>query len=235
MDKMSDVEYIIGTNSYPGRGIVLGSAPGGSIAIAYFITGRSENSKNRVFEYEDAVMKAVPIDYKKVTDASLILYNALRTVGNKIIVTNGDHTDTIYEHIVNGGRFEDALRTRKYEPDFPTLTPRIAGIINTENADYKLAILKAGNCEQPVCERFFFEYTSVAGLGHYICTYSGDGKPIPSFAGEPLKINIPDDIEEFSDRIWDSLSHKKRVCLFVKYIDFKTGREEHILTNERCE
>ncbi|NLL91451.1 MAG: inosine monophosphate cyclohydrolase [Ruminococcaceae bacterium] len=232
---MSDVEYIIGTNSYPGRGIALGLTPGGSIAIAYFITGRSENSKNRVFEYEEDILKAVPIDFEKITDASLILYNALKTAGNRIIVTNGDHTDTIYEYLVKGGRFEEALRTREYEPDFPSLTPRIAGIIDAENAEYKLAILKAGTGKQPVCDRFFFEYTAVAGSGHYICTYSGDGNPIPSFAGEPLKINIPDDIKEFSDRIWDSLPHKKRVCLFVKYIDFKTGRKEHVLTNERNE
>lgn len=237
MDKMSDVEYIIGTNSYPGRGIVLGLTPNGRMAvIVYFITGRSENSKNRELEYEDDILKTVPIDLEKITDTSLVLYNAIRTVGNRVVVTNGDHTDTICEYVSKGKKFEEALRTRKYEPDFPILTPRIAGIIDTENAGYKLAILKAGKGEEPFCERFFFEYeNAVAGSGHFISTYGGDGNPVPSFRGEPLEVNIAGNIEEFSCRIWDSLPKKKRVCLFVKYIDLKTGREKHILKNERSE
>lgn len=224
------------SNAYPGRGIVIGkSADGKSAVSAYFIMGRSVNSRNRVFTETSDGIKTEAADPEKLTDPHLIIYSPVRVLGNKTIVTNGDQTDTIYELMDKQQTFEQALRTREYEDDKPNYTPRISGIMHVENGtyNYALSILKSADGNPDCTERFTFTYTSpLAGFGHFIHTYMGDGDPLPSFEGEPKKVAIPNDIEEFSKNLWESLNEDNKVSLFVRYIDIETGKYESKIINK---
>lgn len=231
----NDIKDLLGNNPYPGRGIVIGkSEDGGKCVFAYFIMGRSENSRNRVFVEKDGAIVTEPYDYSKVSDPSLIIYSAIRSIGNKIIVTNGDQTDTIYDRIRVGGDMRLALRTREFEPDAPNLTPRISGVItlNDGNFDYEMSILKSADAEGTACNRFFYEYKSIAGVGHFIHTYVTDGNPIPTFQGEPERVNIPNCIDEFTNGIWESLNENNKISLYVRYIDLESGEATSRLINK---
>ncbi len=222
-------------NTYPGRGIVIGKSRDGKKAVtAYFIMGRSENSRNRIFiEKEDESVITYPFDESKVEDPSLIIYSAIRKTGKKLIVTNGDQTDTIYDFLVQGQTFESALETRRFEPDGPNFTPRISGLLDfSDGFTYKMSILKSGDAEGSVCSRYTFNYTPVNGLGHFIHTYNCDGNPIPTFTGEPERVQIPDDIDEFCDTVWSSLNESNKISLYVRYIDIETGETENRLVNK---
>lgn len=209
------------SNTYPGRGIVIGRA-NGKIMIAYFIMGRSENSRNRVFITDGEGIRTGAFDESKLTDPSLIIYSPVRVIGENTIVTNGDQTDTIYDFIKDGQTFEDALRTREFEPDAPNFTPRISGIVN--GFDYKLSILKSADGNPDTSRRFFFEYENpVNGEGHFIHTYKCDGDPIPSFVGEPKLVAIEDDLDAFTQKVWESLNVDNKVSLFTRMIDPVTG------------
>ena len=219
-------------NSYPGRGIVLGkSADGSQMVIAYFIMGRSENSRNRVFVEENDGIKTQAFDPSKLTDPSLIIYSPVRVINGKTIVTNGDQTDTIYDFIAKGDTFENALQTRTFEPDAPNFTPRISGIIDGDR--YTLSILKSANGNPDSTCRYFFDYQSpLAGEGHFIHTYSCDGNPIPSFEGEPKKIAVNGDIDAFTESVWNSLNADNKVSLFTRYIDLTTGETQTRICNK---
>ena len=196
--------------------------------------GRSENSKNRVFSYKDNALYTEPFDISKVKDPSLIIYAALRSFENKTIVTNGDQTDTIYKFIKDGDTFENALLTREFEPDPPNFTPRISGMITYENGDmtYKMSILKSLDEEGSACQRFTYNYPSKKGLGHFIHTYITDGNPIPTFCGEPERVVIPDDIDEFTKNIWDNLDANNKISLYVRYTDLETNTFEDRIINK---
>ena len=219
-------------NSYPGRGIVLGkSADGNQMVIAYFIMGRSENSRNRVFVEENGGIKTQAFDPSKLTDPSLIIYSPVRVINGKTIVTNGDQTDTIYDFIAKGDTFENALQTRTFEPDAPNFTPRISGIIDGDR--YTLSILKSANGNPDSTCRYFFDYQSpLAGEGHLIHTYRCDGNPIPSFEGEPKKIAVNGDIDAFTESVWNSLNADNKVSLFTRYIDLTTGETQTRICNK---
>lgn len=219
-------------NSYPGRGIVLGkSADGSQMVIAYFIMGRSENSRNRVFVEENGGIKTQAFDPSKLTDPSLIIYSPVRVINGKTIVTNGDQTDTIYDFIAKGDTFENALQTRTFEPDAPNFTPRISGIIDGDR--YTLSILKSANGNPDSTCRYFFDYQSpLAGEGHFIHTYRCDGNPIPSFEGEPKKIAVNGDIDAFTESVWNSLNADNKVSLFTRYIDLTTGETQTRICNK---
>ena len=221
-------------NSYVGRGIITGkSADGKNAVFAYFIMGRSENSRNRIFVENGDDVTIYPYDESKVEDPSLIIYSPIRKCGDKLIVTNGDQTDTIYDFVSKGGTFEDALRTRAFEPDFPNWTPRISAIMNFDNGyDYKMSILKSGDAEGTVCSRQFFEYAPINGLGHFIHTYVCDGNPIPTFCGEPERVSVPNDIDAFTADIWNALDENNRISLYVRYIDLATGAVENRMINQ---
>ena len=214
-------------NAYPGRGIMIGKSQDGKHAVAvYFIMGRSENSRNRVFVNVGLGIRTQAFDESKLTDPSLIIYAPVRVLGNKTIVTNGDQTDTIYEGLNNQLTFEQALRSREFEPDAPNYTPRISGVIKQEgeNFNYALSILKSANGDPASCQRFTFTYKNpINGQGHFIHTYQGDGNPLPSFEGEPKLVAVPNDITEFTRQLWDSLNSDNKVSLFVRYIDLHTG------------
>lgn len=232
---INNIGELIDGNSYVGRGIVIGKTKNSKkAAVAYFIMGRSANSRNRVFTQKDGSIFTEPFDASKVEDPSLIIYAALRTIDNKLIVTNGDQTDTIYDFIKDGKSFEEALDTREFEPDFPNFTPRISGIINFADNDftYKMNILKSGDSEGSFCNRYTFSYTSYAGLGHFIHTYVCDGNPIPTFQGEPERIAVPDDIDEFADNLWNHLDNDNKISLYVRYIDIADGKYEERLINK---
>ena len=221
-------------NSYPGRGIVLGkSADGSQMVIAYFIMGRSENSRNRVFVEENDGIKTQAFDPSKLTDPSLIIYSPVRVINGKTIVTNGDQTDTIYDFIAKGDTFENALQTRTFEPDAPNFTPRISGIIDGDR--YTLSILKSANGNPDSTCRYFFDYQSpLAGEGHFIHTYRCDGNPIPSFEGEPKKIAVNGDIDAFTESVWNSLNADNKVSLFIRFINLETGKYESKIINKNC-
>lgn len=214
-------------NSYPGRGIILGRSANGKYAVAaYFIMGRSENSRNRIFVPDGAGLRTEAHDPSKCTDPSLIIYSPVRVLGNKTIVTNGDQTDTIYEGLDHQFTFEQSLRAREFEPDAPNYTPRISGIIRLENNtfNYALSILKSANGDPSSCQRFTYSYQNpIAGQGHFIHTYVGDGDPLPSFQGEPKLVSIPDDIEGFTSLLWTNLNAENKISLFVRYIDTANG------------
>ena len=217
-------------NSYPGRGIVIGRKGGFSV-IAYFIMGRSENSRNRIFTEEGEGIKTKAFDESKLTDPSLIIYSPVRVINGYTMVTNGDQTDTIYEYIKDGKTFEEALRTRTFEPDAPNFTPRISGIIN--DGCYKLSILKSAEGNGDTERRYFFEYGHpLSGQGHFIHTYKCDGNPIPSFFGEPKLVEINDSIDDFTKNIWESLNEENKVSLFTRYINIKTGESETRIINK---
>ena len=223
----------LSSNSYPGRGIILGKTPNGEKAvIAYFIMGRSENSRNRIFENNDrGGIRTKAFDESKMVDPSLIIYNPVLKLDGKTIVTNGDQTDTIYDYMSEGHCYRHALLTREFEPDAPNYTPRISGVVKP-NGDYNLSILKS-NMGKPQCLRFFYEYPAEAGLGHFIHTYKCDGDPIPSFEGEPTPVEIfTNDIDTFTSTIWNNLDEDNKVSLFTRFIDLKTGAEEDRIVNK---
>ena len=216
----------IAGNPYVGRGIVIGKTEDGKCAAtAYFIMGRSENSRNRVFTNKGGDIYTEPFDASKVEDPSLIIYAALRSYKNQLIVTNGDQTDTIYKGLVEGKEFEKSLRTRAFEPDAPNLTPRISGILNFADGDftYKMSILKSLDAEGSDCARYTFDYPTKAGLGHFIHTYVTDGNPIPTFQGEPERISIPNDIDALTKDIWENLDENNKISLYVRYVNLADG------------
>lgn len=222
-------------NSYVGRGIAVGkTADGKKAAIGYFIMGRSENSKNRVFKEEGDDVVIYPFDESKVEDPSLIIYSPVKKLDDKVIVTNGEQTDTIYDFVKEGKSFKDALATREFEPDGPNWTPRISAMLTFADGDfsYEMSILKSVDEEGSACARYTYSYPAVSGLGHFIHTYEHDGQPIPTFQGEPRRIIIPDDIEEFTSDIWDNLNEEKKISLYVRYIDLETGKAENKLINK---
>ncbi len=224
----------LSATAYPGRGILLGrSADGKKAVIGYFIMGRSENSRNRIFEADGKGLKTKAFDESKMVDPSLIIYNPVLVLGDTQIVTNGDQTDTIYTFMQQGKTFEDALRTRTFEPDAPNFTPRISGILDSKTGAYKLSVLKSDAGDETSAQRFFYEYAQPkAGEGHFIHTYMGDGSPLPSFEGEPQAVCIPDDIDEFTRVVWESLNEENKVSLFTRFIDLETGEEESRICNK---
>ena len=226
-------------NTYPGRGIVLGRSEDGTKAVAaYFIMGRSENSRNRIFVEDGEGIRTQAFDPSKLTDPSLIIYAPVRVLGDKTIVTNGDQTDTIYEGMEKGLTFEQSLRSREFEPDAPNYTPRISGVMEIENGtySYSLSILKSNNGDPSCCSRYTFSYENcAAGEGHFIHTYMHDGNPLPSFEGEPKLAAIPDDMEKFTNMLWNNLNSDNKVSLFVRYIDIATGKYETVIKNKNQE
>ena len=223
---MLSLEQELKTNSYPGRGIVIGTSADGKNAVAaYFIMGRSVNSRNRVFITDGKGIRTQAYDASKLSDPSLIIYAPVRVYGSHTIVTNGDQTDTIYDALASGKAFEDALKTRQFEPDEPNYTPRISGMLTVEdNAfHYDLSILKRDNDRPEYCCRYTYSYEAVPGEGHFIHTYMSDGDPLPSYTGDPKLVSIPDSIEEFTEMLWNSLNDENKVSLFVRYIDIATG------------
>lgn len=234
--KMLDLQQELRENAYPGRGIVIGKSEDGTkAAAAYFIMGRSENSRNRIFATEGEGIRTQAFDESKLTDPSLIIYAPVRVIGNRTIVTNGDQTDTVYEGIEKGLTFEQALRSREFEPDGPNYTPRISGIMQVEDGTYHYAmsILKSNNGNPDSCCRYTFTYENpVPGEGYFIHTYMHDGDPLPSFEGEPKLVKIPNDMEAFAADLWDSLNEDNKVSLFVRYIDIKTGKYETKIINK---
>lgn len=227
-------ELICG-NPYVGRGIVAGKSGNGKKAvIAYFIMGRSENSRNRVFLERCGQVFIHPHDPSKLADPSLIIYSPIRSRGDQLIVTNGDQTDTIYEALSAGRTFEEALETRRFEPDAPNFTPRISALLTFAGQDfsYKMSILKSADPEGTACNRFTFAYEALAGVGHFIHTYAGDGNPLPTFTGEPERVAIPDDIDLFTGDLWGNLNAENRISLYVRLIDLATGGTENRIINK---
>ena len=230
-----DIADLVRDNSYVGRGIVIGKSADGKYACsAYFIMGRSANSRNRVFAEKDGVLYTEPFDASRVEDPSLIIYAAQRKYKNNLIVTNGDQTDTIYDGLKAGKSFKEALEARTFEPDAPNLTPRISGILTFADGDfsYEINILKSADAAGTACNRYTFSYSALPGLGHFIHTYIGDGNPLPTFTGEPARVSIPDCIDSFSDSLWHALNHDNRISLYVRYTDLATGREQNRLINQ---
>lgn len=224
-------------NTYPGRGIILGMTPDGAkAAIAYFIMGRSENSRNRVFVEDGAGIRTQAFDPAKLSDPSLIIYSPVRVLDEHTVVTNGDQTDTVYDFMADGRTFEEALRTRTFEPDSPNYTPRISGIVtlSEEAFSYKLSILKSNNGNSDSVQRFFYEYAQpVAGEGHFIHTYACDGNPIPSYEGDPQGVVIEEnDLDAFTKTVWEGLNADNKVSLFTRFIDLKTGKTESRIMNK---
>ena len=225
----------IAGNSYVGRGIVIGKTADGKKGVfAYFIMGRSENSRNRIFVECGDEVKTHPFDASKVEDPSLIIYSPVRKIGNDLIVTNGDQTDTIYDGIAAGKSFSESLTARCFEPDAPNLTPRISGILHFGDGDftYEMSILKSIDTEGSDCARYTFSYPAKAGLGHFLHTYICDGNPIPTFQGEPERVAIPDCIDCFTNEIWDNLDENNKISLYVRYTDLATGAVENRMINK---
>ncbi len=238
---LNKIEDLLSTNSYPGRGIIVGkSADGKSAMIAYFIMGRSANSRNRIFERFVGGMRTKAFDESKLVDPSLIIYNPYLECGNSDIITNGDQTDTVFNYIKENGddgfAFEKALTTREFEPDAPNFTPRISGILNYDfNAnkfDYKLSILKSSDGNPEVCNRYAYSYSPINGLGHFIHTYECDGNPIPSFYGEPERVILPNTAEELADVVWNNLNEDNKVSLFVRVVSLENGKAQEIIINK---
>lgn len=226
----------IENNEYVGRGIVIGKTKTGTkAAVAYFIMGRSENSRNRIFTEQGDEVVIHPYDVSKVEDPSLIIYSPIRVCGNHLIVTNGDQTDTVYDYLMNGKSFEEALDTREFEPDAPNFTPRISGMLTFEDGDfkYKMNILKSADENGSACNRFNFAYEAMNGVGHFIHTYMQNGDPIPTFTGEPERVSVPDDIDEFTEEIWNGLNENNRISLYVRFVDLKDGSVENRMINGR--
>ncbi len=223
-------------NAYPGRGIVIGKSEDGKKAVtAYFIMGRSENSRNRIFVEDGEGIRTQAFDPSKLTDPSLIIYAPVRVLGNKIIVTNGDQTDTIYEGMDKQLTFEQSLRCREFEPDAPNYTPRISGIIHLGNGgfNYAMSILKSNNGNPDSCQRYTFAYENpTAGEGHFIHTYMHDGNPLPSFEGEPKLVGISGGIDEFTSLLWENLNPENKVSLFVRFVDLEDGSSETRIVNK---
>ena len=235
---MQSLQQELATNSYPGRGIVIGrSADGKSAVTAYFIMGRSSNSRNRVFVTEGEGIRTQAFDPSKLEDPSLIIYAPVRVLGNDTIVTNGDQTDTIFDGMENGMTFEQTLRSREFEPDGPNYTPRISGLMHVEGGkyDFAMSILKSNDGDPDCCNRYTFTYDNPkAGEGRFIHTYVGDGNPLPSFMGEPTKVDINGDIDTFTNMVWDALNEENKVSLFVRFIDIATGKYETRIINKNA-
>lgn len=233
-DIHSPAELIAG-NPYPGRGIIIGKTPDGTRALtAYFIMGRSENSRNRIFTEKNGEVFTEPFDASRVEDPSLIIYAAIRQYENHLIVTNGDQTDTVYEGLARGLTFSKALESRCFEPDAPNFTPRISGLLTFGKDDfsYQMSILKSADEAGTACNRYTFDYAAIPGLGHFIHTYVTDGSPIPTFQGEPERIAIDDSIDDMADDLWASLNAANRISLYVRTVDLKTGKVENRLINK---
>lgn len=232
---VSNISSLIKGNPYVGRGIIIGkSGDGLKAACAYFIMGRSANSRNRVFVEKDGELFTEPFDRDKVVDASLIIYPAIRQYKNHLIITNGDHTNTIYDGLKSGKSLCDALKTREFEPDAPNFTPRISGVINfgDNGFDYEMSILKSADEQGTACNRFTFSYAALSGVGHFIHTYVNDGNPLPTFVGEPERVKIPNSAKEFAEEIWNALDSENKISLYVRYVDLKTGKQNNILINK---
>ena len=238
---MNSIEKLLSNNTYPGRGIMIGqSADGKNAMIAYFIMGRSANSRNRIFERYEGGMRTKAFDESKLEDPSLIIYNPFLEYGNTDIVTNGDQTDTVLDYIKANGddgyAFEKSLHTREYEPDHPNYTPRISGILYYDNEketfSYKMSILKSSNGNPEVCNRYFYSYAPLKGLGHFIHTYECDGNPIPSFYGEPEMITMPNTAEELADLVWTNLNEDNKVSLFVRCVPLNGDKPTEIIINK---
>ncbi len=235
-----DLKTLLSENSYPGRGIVIGkSADGKNAMIAYFIMGRSENSRNRIFERFEGGMRTKAFDESKLSDPSLIIYNPYLQIGSTDIITNGDQTNTVYDYIKENGEdgfsFEKALHTREFEPDAPNFTPRISGILYyaPEGAfHYKLSILKSNNGNPDACQRYFYSYNPLDGIGHFIHTYKCDGSPIPSFYGEPEEVALPNTAEELADIVWNNLNQDNKVSLFVRSVPLDGSTPTEIIINK---
>lgn len=233
--KISSIKELINGNPYVGRGIVAGKTKDGKkAAVAYFIMGRSENSRNRIFYTEGDTLKTRAFDESKLVDPSLIIYSPMRTQKNRLIVSNGDQTDTIFDCLWCGKTFEEALESREFEPDAPNFTPRISAVLNFSDNDftYKMSILKSADENGSACNRFTYSYSPLCGLGHFIHTYITDGNPIPTFCGEPERIEIPDDIDEFTNEIWENLDKENKISLYVRYIDLETLSAQNRLINK---
>ncbi|MBR6325342.1 MAG: IMP cyclohydrolase [Lachnospiraceae bacterium] len=232
---MASLKEELSTNTYPGRGIVIGRSEDGKYAVtAYFIMGRSSNSRNRVFVTEGEGIRTQAFDPSKLEDPSLIIYAPVRVLGNDTIVTNGDQTDTIYDGLQKGLTFEQSLRSREFEPDGPNYTPRISGLMHVENGtyDYALSILKSNHGDPSSCQRFTYTYENPkAGEGHFIHTYQHDGNPLPSYEGEPTPVAIGNDIDAFTQLVWTNLNAENKVSLFVRFIEIATGKYETRVVN----
>ena len=231
----NSIEKLLSSNSYPGRGIIIGqSADGKNAMIAYFIMGRSENSRNRIFERYERGMRTKAFDESKLVDPSLIIYNPYLERKNIDIITNGDQTDTIYDALEAAKSFEDALMTREFEPDAPNYTPRISGIVyyGDKEFNYSLSILKSADGNPEVCNRYFYRYTPRAGIGHFIHTYECDGNPIPSFYGEPEEVTLPNTAEELADMVWKNLNADNKVSLFVRCVPLDGSEPTEIIINK---
>ena len=233
--KINDVSELISDNPYVGRGIIIGkSEDGKSAAFAYFIMGRSANSRNRIFAEKSGEVFTEPFDMTKVEDPSLIIYAAVRRFRGGVVITNGNQTDTVIDGLKAGKSFFEALKSREFEPDSPNFTPRISGILNfgKNGFDYEMSILKSADEKGSACNRYGFSYSPINGLGHFIHTYITDGNPIPTFLGEPERVKIPNGIDEFTDGLWNALNKDNKISLYVEYIDLKTGKSQNRLINK---
>ena len=232
--KINDIGELIKDNPYVGRGIVVGKSEDGKKAVAaYFIMGRSNNSRNRIFVEKGEDVYTEPFDSSKVEDPSLIIYAAIRKMDDALIVTNGDQTDTIYNFMKEGRCFIRALKTREFEPDAPNFTPRISAVLKFKGEySYRMSILKSADANGSACNRYTFDYEPLNGLGHFIHTYVTDGNPIPTFQGEPERVAIPNDIDEFTNTLWNALNENNKISLYVRYIDLETGKEDNRLINK---
>lgn len=233
--QINDIGELIRGNSYVGRGIVIGKTPDGTKACAaYFIMGRSANSRNRIFTEKGGAVFTEPFDAAKVEDPSLIIYAAIRQMEDYLIVTNGDQTDTIYDGLKAGKGFSEALTSREFEPDGPNFTPRISGLLHFAAGDfsYEMSILKSADEKGSACNRYTFSYPAISGLGHFIHTYVCDGNPIPTFQGEPERVAISDDIDTFTGQLWDALDQDNKISLYVRYVDLKTRKVTNRMINK---
>ena len=233
--KINDIGELIKDNPYVGRGIVIGKSENKKYVVcAYFIMGRSNNSRNRVFTKKGDDLYTEPYDASKVEDPSLIIYAAVRKTEGGLIVTNGDQTDTIYDGLKNGLSFSDSLKSREFEPDAPNLTPRISGYVTFAEGDftYEMSILKSADSLGTACNRYTFSYPSLPGLGHFIHTYVTDGNPIPTFQGEPERVMILDCIDAFTENLWDNLNAENKISLYVRYTDLASGEITERLINK---
>ena len=233
--KCLSLSEILSANTYPGRGIIVGLSEDKKYAVsAYFIMGRSENSRNRVFIEEGDEVIIHPFDASKVEDPSLIIYSPIRKYENNLIVTNGDQTDTVYDGLAAGKCFSKALTARCFEPDAPNFTPRISAMLTFEEASftYQMSILKSADAEGSACNRFTFSYAPIAGVGHFLHTYNCDGNPIPTFTGEPERVTISGDIDAFTKEIWENLNEQNKISLCVRFTDIATGKIENRMINK---
>ncbi|MBQ4648341.1 MAG: IMP cyclohydrolase [Clostridia bacterium] len=233
--EINNLPELIKDNSYVGRGIVIGKTPDGKKACtAYFIMGRSNNSRNRVFIEEGKEVVIHPFDASKVEDPSLIIYKPIREYENKLIVTNGNQTDTVYDGLKTGKSFSESLTSREFEPDGPNFTPRISGMITFADNDftYEMSILKSADEKGSACNRFTYSYASLAGLGHFLHTYICDGNPIPTFCGEPERVAVDNDIDEFTNALWNALDENNKISLYVRYVDLASGECENRMINK---